>query len=102
MKRTVLLFLLLGLAIAELFLLESFLPYGWHHPISEQLDRILPGPKYEPHPHMDREIETVLHQHRSLRIVLYLIIGAVAAGNAFVISKVWKACRRLKPSPPQT
>jgi hypothetical protein len=101
MKRTAFLFVLLGLVVLELLLLESFVPYGWHHPISWAFDHILPAQEYKPHPNMDWEIEMVLRQHRSFRIGLYLLTAALAAGNAFLISKVWKACRRLKLSSPQ-
>ncbi len=102
MKRTAVLIVLLGLVVLELLLLESFVPYGWHHPISGLLDHIFPGREYKPHPNMDLEIETVLRQNPSLRIFLYLVTGVLAAGNAILISKVWNAWRRLKPSSPQT
>jgi hypothetical protein len=102
MKRTAFLLLLAGLVIIELLLLEGFIPYGWHHPMSELLNHFFPAPPYEPHAHMDLEIEMVLRQHYSLRIGLYLLTAALATGNAFLISKVWKAWLRLKPSFPQT
>jgi hypothetical protein len=102
MKRTAFLIVLLGLVVLELLLLEGFVPYGWHHPISEALDHIFPSQEYKPHPNMDWEIEMVLRQHRLLRIGLYLFTAALATGNAFLISRVWKAWRRLKLSSPQT
>ena len=95
MKRSLLLLLVVVLVVFELFLLEGFLPYKWHHPISDQLDRVFPSQKYEPHPNMDWEIETVLSQHPVYRIVLYLITALLATGNALLISKIWKARRRL-------
>jgi hypothetical protein len=94
-KRSLLLLLVVVLVVFELFLLEGFLPYKWHLPISDQLDRIFPSQKYEPHPNMDWEIETVLSQHPTYRIVLYLITALLATGNALLISKIWKARRRL-------
>ena len=100
MKRAFLLLLLVGLVVIELFLLESFLPYGWHHPMSELVNHIFPSEEYKPHPHMDWEIEMMLRQHPGLRIVLYVVTGALAVGNAFLMSKVWKASRS-KPSSPQ-
>jgi hypothetical protein len=101
MKRTAFLIALLGLVVLELLLLESFVPYGWHHPILGALDHIFPSQEYKPHPNMDWEIEMVLRQHSSLRICLYLLTAAFASGNAFLISKVWKVWRRLKPSSTQ-
>jgi len=102
MKRTALLFLLAGLVIIELLLLEGFIPYGWHHPISGVLSQIFPAQEYKPHPNMDWEIEMALRQHHSLRIGLYLLTAALVTGNALLISKVWKARRRLKTSSSQT
>jgi hypothetical protein len=102
MKRTALLLVLLGLVVVELPLLESFVPYGGPHPISGALNHIFPAQEYKPHPNMDWEIEMVLRQHHSLRIGLYLFTAALATGNAFLISRVWKAGRRLKLSSPQT
>jgi hypothetical protein len=96
MKRSLLLLLTTLLVVFELFLLEGFLPYRWDHLISEQLDRIFRVQKYEPHPNMDLEIETVLREHPSYRIALYVITAAIATGNAFLIAKVWKARRRLE------
>jgi hypothetical protein len=97
MKRSLLLVLVVVLVVFELFLLEGFLPYDWRHPISEQLDRIFPAQRYDPHPNMDWEIETVLRQHPLYRITLYLITAALATGNAFLIVKVWHARGRLEP-----
>jgi hypothetical protein len=102
MKRTAFLIVLLGLVVLELLLLEGFVPYGWHHPISGALDHIFPSQEYKPHPNMDWEIEMVLRQHPSIRIGLYLLTAALATGNAFLISKVWKAWRRPKLTSPQT
>ncbi len=97
MKRTGLLFVFLALVVLELILLEVFIPYGWHHPISELLNRIFPPQGYKPHPNMDWEIEMMLQQHHLLRIGLYLITGVLAIGNALLISRVWKAWRHSKP-----
>jgi hypothetical protein len=102
MKRTAFLFVLLGLVVLELLLFESFIPYGWHHPVSWVLDRIFAAQEYKPHPNMDWEIEMVLRQHHSVRIGFYLFTAALATGNALLISKVWKAWRRLKLTSPQT
>jgi hypothetical protein len=102
MKRPALLPLLLALVLVELILLEGFLPYGWPHPLFEHLSRGFVGQVYVPHPHMDLEIEGILRQHPSLRITLYLITVALAVGNAFLISKAWKAWRWSKPVSPQT
>jgi hypothetical protein len=102
MKRAAVLIVLLGLVVLELLLLESLVPYRRHHPVSEALGHIFPSQEYQPHPNMDSEIEIVLRQHRSLRIGLYLLTAALATGNAFLISRVWKAWRLLKLSSPQT
>jgi hypothetical protein len=102
MKRTALIIVLLGLLVVELLLLEVFIPFGWHHPLSETLNRFFPAQPYEPHPRMDVEMEEILRQHTSLRIALYLLTGALAAGNAFLILKAWKALRNSKSPSPQT
>ena len=91
MKRTALLFSLLVLVFVELLLLESLFPRRWRHPISEELTRILPGQRYEPHPNMDLEIDEVLNEHRSLKIGVYLFAGALAVGNVFLILRLSKA-----------
>ena len=102
MKKTGLLAIFLALVVLELILLEVFIPYGWHHPISELLNRIFPPQEYKPHPNMDWEIEMVLQQHRPLRIVLYSVTGVLAIGNAFLIAKVWRGWRSSKRSSAQT
>jgi hypothetical protein len=99
MKRPLLLLLAVVLVVFELFLLEEFLPYQYQHAISVQMERAFLTPRYDPHPNMDWEIETVLQQHPSYRIALYLITLAMATGNAFLIAKVWKIRGRLaRPS----
>jgi hypothetical protein len=89
------------LVVLELLLLESFLPYGWHHAISGVINHIFPAQEYKPHPNLDWEVEIGLPEHHSLRIALYLLTAALATGNALLISKVLRAWRRLKPSSPQ-
>jgi hypothetical protein len=96
MKRSLLLLLVIVLMVFELFLLEGFIPYEWRHPMSEQLGRIFPAPRYDPHPNMDWEIETVLRQHRSYRIALYLITAVLASGNACLIVMIWNIRGRLE------
>ncbi len=102
MKRAGLLFLLVALVLVELILLEGFVPYGWPHPVSGMLNRILPTQEYKPHPNMDLEIEMVLRQHHTLRIVFYVLTGISAVGNALLISKTWKVWRRSKPPSSRT
>jgi hypothetical protein len=94
MKRVLLAFLIIVLILLELWLLESFLPSGWHHPIDELLQHIFPLQPYDPHPRMDLEFESALRQHLSWRIGIYLAGVALALGNGFAISKVWSAFRR--------
>ena len=102
MRRAALLILLLALAVVGLLLLESFLPFEWPHPISALLNRLFSGQPYAPHPRMDLEIEMVLRQQLAWRLGSYLVTAALATGNAFLMSRVWKACRSFKPSSPQT
>jgi hypothetical protein len=102
MKRTLLLVVLAGLVLLELVILEAYLPYEYSHAISERFDRILHTKPYPPHQYMDWEFELHYRQHPSHRIVMYVITAVLATGNAFLIAKVWKARRRLKPPPPQT
>ena len=97
MYRPTLATLFLVLIVLELLLLESFLPYGWHHPIFELLTRIFPTQPYAPHPRMDLELEMALREHLSWRIVLDLFVGALAISNGLIISRLWKALRRSTP-----
>jgi hypothetical protein len=101
-KRAAFLFFLSAVILVELILLESFLPYGYPQPIFDQLNRVFPGRTYLPHAHMDLEIETILRLHLSWRIAIYLLTAALVVGNAFLISKTWKAWRLSKPPSPQT
>jgi hypothetical protein len=102
MKRTALLSILVLLVLIESWLLESFIPYGWHHPLSELLSHIFPAQEYKPHPNIGWEIEEVLRQNPSLRIGVYLLTGTLAIGNAILISKVWKGLQQPKPVSSQT
>jgi hypothetical protein len=45
-KRALLVLALAGLAVVELGLLESFLPYEWLHVIHQQTERAFPNAKY--------------------------------------------------------
>ena len=96
MRRTLLLLVLIGLFLLELVLLEAYLPYEWTHAISERLDRIFHTEPYAPH-QMDWEFELDFREHPSHRITMYVITAVLATGNAFLIAKVWKARRSLKP-----
>jgi hypothetical protein len=50
---------------------------------------------------MDWEFELDFRAHPSHRAVVYLITAVLATGNGFLIAKVWKARRNLKPSSSQ-
>ncbi len=102
MRRPLLLLLAVVLVVFELFLLEESLPYQYQYAVSEQMKRAFPTQRYDPHPHLDWEIETVLQQHPSYRIALYLITAALPTGNAFLIAKVWKIRGRLARPSDQT
>jgi len=102
MKRISLLFVLLVLVALELIMLESFVPFGWRHPISESLNRIFSAQEYKPHPNMNLEIGMMLKQHHLLRVGYYVVTVALAIGNGLLISKVWNAFRRSKHSLTQT
>jgi len=92
-KRVLLAFLFLALILFELWFLESFLPYGWHHPVSELFERVFPSKPYPPHD-IGLEIEMFLRDHPIWRICSYAIDAAFAIANGLLIFKVWKALRK--------
>jgi len=102
MKRLLLALLLAVLLLLELWFLESFLPYGWHHPISELLNRVFPSQPYASHPRMDLEIEMFLRDHPLWRICSYALTAFLAIANGVLISKAWKALRKLNSGTPQS
>jgi hypothetical protein len=97
MKRVLLLLLFLALLLLELWVLESFLPYTWRHPVSELFDRVFPSQPYPPH-NMALEFEMFLRDHLLWRIAGYVFTALLATANAILISRVWKALRQ-PPSP---
>src|SRR5579859_5723348 len=62
MKRSALILLFLALLLLELWILESFLPYAWRHPVSGLFDRISPSQPYPPH-NIGLEFEMFLRDH---------------------------------------
>jgi hypothetical protein len=94
-KRAVLVLAFAGLVIVEFGLLESFLPYEWRHAIHQQTDRVLTSPKYDPHPDMDWEFELDYRQHPAHRVVMYGVVGLLAAGVACLIVKTWRKLRQF-------
>ena len=95
-KRAVLVLALAGLAIAEVGLLEGFLPYEWRHAIHQQTERVFPSAKYDPHPDMDWEFELDYRQHPAHRVVMYGVVGVLAAGVAYFIVKTRRKLRRVR------
>ena len=67
---------LAGLVIAEVALLESFLPHEWRHAIHLKTERVFPSARYDPHPDMDWEFELDYRQHPAHRVVLYGAVGS--------------------------
>ena len=98
MKRAPLILLLLALLLLELWILESFLPYGWRHPISELFEFVFPSQPYPPH-NMALEFEMFLRDHLLWRIGGHVFTALLATANGFLISKVWRA---LRPPPSPT
>jgi hypothetical protein len=97
-KKPLLMTLLLALVILEGAVLEGFLPYAWQHAIQQRSERVFPSTRYDPHPDMAWEFELDFRQHPSHRAVLYGVLAILAIGNAYLISKVWKALGRSKVS----
>ena len=85
--------LLFALVFLELAILEVFLPYKWSHSIHQQSERIFPSRRYDPHPDMDWEFELDFQQHPSHKAFAYGVAAILAAGNAFLIARVWKVVR---------
>ncbi|HLK03330.1 MAG TPA: hypothetical protein VKT53_02740 [Candidatus Acidoferrum sp.] len=100
MKRAALILLFLALLLLELWILESFLPYAWRHPISELFDRLFPSQPYPQHD-MGLEFEMFFREHPLWRIADYVLTAFLATANAFLISKVWNALRQPLSPPPQ-
>jgi hypothetical protein len=97
LKKGLLLTVLLGLLIAEASLLEGFLPYEWPHPTNQLIERIFPRPRYDPHPNMGWEFELDFRQHPWHRAVEYVVLGLLALGDGYLIVKIWRTVRRLRP-----
>ena len=95
-KRTVLVLALAVLAVVEVGLLESFLPYQWRHAIHQQVDRVLPSDKYDPHPDMDWEFELDYRQHPAHRVVMYGVVAVLATGVGYVIRKTWRQLHLIR------
>lgn len=74
LKRVALVLALAGLAVIEIGLLESFLPYEWSRAIHQQTERVFPSAKYAPHPDMDWEFELYYRQHPAHRFAAYGIV----------------------------
>ena len=92
-KKVTLVLALAGLVFVEVALIESFLPYEWRHAIHQQIERAFPSPKYEPHPDMDWEFELDFRQHPVHRVVMFGVVGVLAAGVAYLILKTWRKLR---------
>ena len=91
-----------GLLIVALFalmylgagLLEGFLPYEWRHAIDQRFEQVFPSPVYAPHPDMYWEFELDFRQHPADRLFAYAVFGILSLGNAYLISRVWRAFRK--------
>ena len=94
LKKSLLLVALCGLLYPGADLLEGFLPYKWRHAIDQRFDRIFPTPVYAPHPDMYWEFELDFRQHPSDRLFAYAVFGILSLGDAYLISRVWRAFRK--------
>src|SRR5260370_22710410 len=95
-KRALLVLALAGLAVVEIGLLESFLPYEWRHSIHQQTERVFPSAKYDPHPDMDWEFELDYRQHPAHRVVMYAVITVLVTGVGYLIAKTWRKFRPVR------
>ena len=98
LRKGLLLVFLCGLLYLGTVLLECFLPYEWRYAIDQRFDRISPSPVYAPHPNMDWEFELDFRQHPWHRLIQYAVLGVLTLGDAYLISRVWRAFRK----PPAT
>jgi hypothetical protein len=96
LKKGLLLLALLGLVVVEASLLEGFLPYEWPHPINQLIERAFPTPRYDPHPNMRWEIESVLREHPQYRAVEYVMLALLVLGDGCLIVFVWRVLVRLR------
>ena len=94
-KKGLLLVALCGLPIVGAGLLEGFLPYEWRHVIHQRFESIFPSPVYAPHPNMDWEFELHFREHPLQRWIEYGVLGVLTLGDAYLISKAWRAFRVL-------
>ena len=93
-----------GLLLVALFalmylgagLLEGFLPYEWRHAIDRRFEQVFPSPVYAPHPDMDWEFELDFRQHPWHRLIQYAVLGALTLGDAYLLSRVWRAIRKSR------
>jgi len=94
LKKSLLLVALCGLLYPGADLLEGFLPYKWRHAIDQRFDRIFPTPVYAPHPDMYWEFELDFRQHPWDRLFAYAVLSILIFGDAYLISRVWRAFRK--------
>lgn len=94
-RKGVLLVALCGLLIVGAVLLEGFLPYEWRHAIHRRFDSIFPSSVYAPHPNMDWELELYFRKHPWQGWIEYVVLGVPTLGDAYLISKAWRAFRML-------
>lgn len=99
LKKVLLLVALCILLYLGAGLLEGFLPYEWRHAIDQRFDRILRTSVYAPHPDMDWEFELDFRQHPSHRMIQYAVLAVLTLGDAYLISKVWRAFRKPPRQP---
>jgi hypothetical protein len=95
-KRALLVLALAGLAVVEIGLLESFIPYEWRHSIHQQTERVFPSAKYDPHPDMDWEFELDYRQHPAHRVVMYAVVTVLVTGVGYLIGKTWRKFRLVR------
>jgi hypothetical protein len=94
LKKGLLLIALCGLLYLGTGLVEGFLPYEWRHAIDQRFESIFPGPVYAPHPNIDWEFELDFREHPWHRLIQYLVLGVLTIGDAYLISRAWRAFRK--------
>jgi hypothetical protein len=95
-KRISLGFLLLVLAVAELFLCSAFAPAAWQAAIVRAFSHFSPktlDSSVVTHPALDYEIDDMMRKNPGLRIALDGVIVLLIGGNAFLLTRVWKSLR---------
>jgi hypothetical protein len=98
LKKALLLLVLSSLVFVEAGLLAEFGPYQWRHGIHQQSERVFPSKRYDPHPDIDWEFESMFRQDPWSRAAYYAVLGFLALVDLYLITKIWRSLVHTKPS----